>query len=87
MNRDEALTKLYALQRQGLITIPPNVAGKILGCNPYSLNISAKKDTLNIAYCFVGNRLRISLAGLITFVEGGQYVPKHIKLLPVDDCR
>jgi len=67
--------------KQGLITVPPRQAALVLGCKPYSLNLSAKDGRLNIPHTFVGNRLRISTNGLLNFLEGRgcEYVGKHEK--------
>ena len=42
-------------------------AAAVLGCDRYSLNISAKQGTLKIAHTFVGNRLKISKAALLEY--------------------
>lgn len=80
MSIDEAVTQLEKWKSMGLITIPPKQASVILGCHPYSLNVSALNGTLKIPHTFTGNRLRISVEGLLRFVKGESYFGKHESL-------
>ena len=46
----------------GVTHVPPTIAAPLLGCAPYSLNISAREHNLPPeAYYFAGRNCRISL--------------------------
>lgn len=47
--------------------VSPMQASKLLGCDPYSLNISAREGKLHIPHVFCGRNLKISRAGLLEF--------------------
>lgn len=51
--------------------VSPTEASGLLGCTPYSLNVSAKMGTMPYGSCFfAGRNLRISLDWLEAFCLG-----------------
>lgn len=49
--------------------ITPAEAAPLLGCNQYSLNVSAKQGHLgSIEHFFAGNNLRLSKASVLKFI-------------------
>lgn len=49
----------------GKTHVPPAIAGKLLGCDPYSLNLAAKHHHLpHEAYYYAGRNCKISLRWL-----------------------
>ena len=56
-------------------------ASAFLGCDRYSLNISAKAGMLGIPFFFAGNRLKISKRGLL---ENAGYIsgPPRLTVIP-----
>lgn len=53
------------------ILVPTDVAG-VLGCEPYSINLQAKKDpsVLGFPVIVLGSRVKIPKAAFIRFMEG-----------------
>lgn len=61
---------MQRMSAEELAAIPGDYVGTkeasaFLGCDRYSLNISAKAGTLGIKYYFAGNRLKISKRSLL----------------------
>lgn len=61
---------MQRLTAEELAAIPGDYVGTkeasdFLGCDRYSLNISAKAGTLGIKFYFAGNRLKISKRSLL----------------------
>ena len=53
----------------GITHVTPSIAGKMLGCTPYSLNVAAQTHRLPpSAYYFAGRNCRISLHWLASQV-------------------
>lgn len=55
------------------ILVPADVAS-VLGCDPYSINLQAKKDpsALGFPVVVIRSRVKIPKAGFIRFMEGLQ---------------
>lgn len=62
--------KLKEYLDAGKATLSPKQAAEVLNCHPYSLNVAAQQGRLTIPHLFAGRNLRISTAGLYTFVTG-----------------
>lgn len=77
----------YSWQRSGLATVPPRQAAMVLGCKPYTLNTMAKEGKLNLPYLFCGSHLRISVNGIIRFLEGKGDYGKHEQNVQMGFCR
>lgn len=63
--------KLEAWKAEGRKTVSPTEAAKLLGCNPYSLNLAAKEGHMprGSSY-FAGRNLRIMVRWLVEMVSG-----------------
>ena len=60
--------------RDGRIWVTPAEAGPVLECDPYSLNVAAKKNESlgTLKYLWSGNALKISVQSIILFLTGGR---------------
>ena len=72
MTRNEKAMRIVELREthpRGHVS--PTEASGLLGCTPYSLNVSAKMGTMPYGSCFfAGRNLRISLEWLEAFCLG-----------------
>lgn len=53
-------------------TITPEIAAKVLGCDPQYIRVAARsrRDLLGFPVAVVGNRTKIPRRGFINFMEG-----------------
>jgi len=65
------LEKALQWKEDGRIHVSPHEAAEVLNdCDPYCLNLCARDGSFGIAYFFSGSHLRISVQGLINYLEG-----------------
>lgn len=56
----------------GKITVSPAEAGAVLGADGPSIASAAKIGTLGIPYFMSGRNVRISVPGIVRFLQGGE---------------
>lgn len=63
------LDELKAMDKS---VIPPKIAALFLRCDPYSINVQAKKcpDQLGFPVTMIGNRVKIPRLAFIKYLEG-----------------
>lgn len=66
----DPLKQAYRWKREGRIHVSPSEAGELLQCDPWTMNFHAHMGAFGIAYFFSGSHLRISVQGLINYLEG-----------------
>ena len=72
MTKPEIAAKIAAYRERSKPHVSPAEAAEILGCYPYSLNVSARNGHMpKGSYFFAGRNLRISLDWLESYVLGG----------------
>ena len=64
-------------------TVPPTIAAKFLGCDPWSLNVAAKEGHLGLFHYFAGRNLRIAKWHLIDYL--GYYSGKRGEVVRAND--
>lgn len=64
------LEQAYQWKEKGRIHVSPHEAAEVLDSDPYTMNICARVGSFGIAYFFSGSHLRISVQGLINYLEG-----------------
>lgn len=52
--------------------LTPQEIAPILGVHPYSINVKARKGTLEFKAYFSGNRCKIPKQGFIKYMEGNE---------------
>lgn len=67
----EALRQAYEWLDGGKETLSPAEVGVLLGVDGPAVAQSAKDGTVGLPFIRVGNRVRISTAGVIRFLQGG----------------
>ena len=64
-----AIERAYQWKEEGRIHVSPHEAAEVLDADPYALNICARIGSFGIAYFFSGSHLRISVQGIINYLE------------------
>lgn len=64
--------KLSDLKKMNTDVITPNVASKVLGCDPHWIRVAAHQDKslLGFPVVLIGNRVKIPRKAFIRFMEG-----------------
>ena len=64
-----SIERAYQWKEEGRIHVSPHEAAEVLDADPYTLNICARVGSFGIAYFFSGSHLRISVQGIINYLE------------------
>ncbi len=64
-----SIERAYQWKEEGRIHVSPHEAAEVLNADPYTLNICARVGSFGIAYFFSGSHLRISVQGIINYLE------------------
>lgn len=60
------------LRKMDRATITPAIAGQVLGCDPYNINVAIRDDPEHVKFPWFksGTRIKIPREGFIRWMEG-----------------